>query len=143
MTPFHAPLKGAMLLFSTIVLISCRSTSVFMPKSAYPPDPWVKGYSDPDDCIGGEKLAAIQFDLPSYPKSAFRNGQQGWAIVRLNVAASGETENVRIERSVPKGSFDKASSKAVEAWRFRPPQAPLLDCRILLRYRAGVVTLGN
>ena len=124
-------------------LNACGSTTVFTPKSAYPPDPWVKGYSDPDDCIGGEALAAVNFDLPSYPKSAFRNGQQGWTIMRLDVAQDGNTENIRVERAVPRGSFDKASLRAVEAWQFRPPSAPLQNCRVLLRYRAGDVSLGG
>lgn len=124
-------------------LSACSSTSIFTPKSAYPPDPWVKGYSDPDDCIGGEKLAALKFDLPAYPKGAFRNGQQGWTIVRLNVAADGTTQDVRIERAVPSGQFDSASRKAVENWKFRPPASPLLNCRVLLRYRAGEASLGS
>ncbi len=124
-------------------LSACGSTSVFTPRSAYPPDPWVKGYSDPDDCIGGEALAAVKFDMPDYPKSAFRNGRQGWTIIRLDVAADGETRNVRVERSVPSGTFDKASIEAVEAWQFRPPAASLSDCRILLRYRAGQASLGG
>lgn len=131
------------LLFIAAGLSACGSTSVFTPRSAYPPDPWVKGYSDPDDCIGGEALAAVKFDMPDYPKSAFRNGQQGWTIVRLDVVADGTTANVRIERSVPGGPFDKASVKAVRAWRFRPPAAPLSDCRVLLRYRAGKASLGG
>ena len=56
-------------LFLTLGLTACGSTTVFTPRSAYPPDPWVKGYSDPDDCIGGEDLAAVKFEMPSYPKS--------------------------------------------------------------------------
>lgn len=124
-------------------LSACGSTTVFTPKSAYPPDPWVKGYSDPDDCIGGEALAAVTFDMPSYPKGAFRSGQQGWTIMRLDVAKDGVAKNVRVERAVPRGSFDQASIKAVKAWRFRPPAAPLENCRVLLRYRAGDVSLGG
>lgn len=124
-------------------LSACGSTSVFIPKSAYPPDPWVKGYSDPDDCIGGEALAAVKFDMPAYPKRAFRGGRQGWTIMRLDVAQDGSTENVRVERAVPSGTFDKASVKAVEAWQFRPPDTPLFNCRILLRYRQGVAILGG
>jgi TonB family protein len=131
-------------IFSAAIFVtSCGSTSTFNPRSSYPPDPWVKGYSNPDDCIGGEKLAAIDFDLPTYPKSAFRNGQQGWSIIRLDVDADGHTQNVKIERSVPSGMFDTASRKAVDAWRFRSPQTPLSDCRVLLRYRAGQVSLGG
>lgn len=130
-------------LLSALFVYGCASSTVFMPKSVYPPDPWVKGYSDPDDCIGGEDLAALKFDLPSYPGGAFRSGQQGWTIVRLDVSKTGLTENVRIERSVPSGQFDRASIKAVEAWQFRPPQSSLSDCRVLIRYRAGETSLGS
>jgi len=66
---------------------SCNMKDVFTPRSAYPPDPWVKGYSNPDDCLGGEKLAAINFELPKYPKRSFNSGRQGWVIVKLDVTA--------------------------------------------------------
>lgn len=128
---------------SALALAACSSSAVFTPRSAYPPDPWVKGYSDPDDCIGGEKLAAVDFDLPTYPSGAYRKGLQGWTIVRLDVVSDGTTDNVRIERSIPSGTFDGASKKAVSNWRFRPPQSRLSDCRVLLRYRAGDVSLGG
>lgn len=131
------------LFLGALCLSACGSSTVFTPKSAYPPDPWVKGYSDPDDCIGGEKLAAIDFELPKYPSRPFRSGRQGWAIIRLDVSETGATENVRVERSVPNNMFEKASREAVEAWTFRPPAEPLSDCRVLLRYRAGEVTLGS
>ena len=131
------------LFFGIAFLSACSSTTVFTPKSAYPPDPWVKGYSAPDDCLGGEKLAAVKFDLPAYPKGAFRSGQQGWTIVRLDVSADGSTENVRIERSVPRGQFDSTSRKAVDAWKFRPPAEALLNCRVLLRYKTGETSLGS
>lgn len=130
-------------LLLAVGLSACGSTTVFTPKSGYPPDPWVKGYSDPDDCIGGEALAAVKFDMPAYPKNAFRGGRQGWTIMRLDITEDGETQNVRVERSVPAGTFDKASVRAVEAWQFRPPDAALSDCRVLLRYRAGQASLGS
>ena len=137
-----APIISALICATT--LSGCGSTDVFHPASAYPQDPWVKGYSDPDDCIGGEALAALDFVLPDYPTRAFRSGRQGWTIVRLDVNVDGQTENVRVERSVPDGMFDKASTRAVQAWRFAPPEGGALqDCRVLLRYRAGDVTLGG
>lgn len=127
------------------VLCSCGSTSKpFVPASQYPPDPWVKGYSDPDDCIGGEKLAARDFAMPEYPSRPYRTGRQGWTIMRLDVDAAGQTQNVEVEKSVPDGMFDSASEKAVENWTFAPPASgPLKNCRVLLRYRAGSVTLGG
>jgi len=103
----------------------------------------VKGYSDPDDCIGGEQLAAVKFDLPDYPKGAFRRGQQGWTIVRLDVDSDGQTDNVRIERALPRGVFETTSIKTVESWQFRPPEEVLANCRVLLRYRTGETSLGS
>jgi|GEM_PF-740782 len=129
---------------SATVLSACQSTDAFHPKSHYPPDPWVKGYSNPEDCLGGEKLAALKFDLPEYPKGAFKSGRQGWTIVRLDVNENGETENVDVERSLPERHFADASVKAVEAWKFQPPKdGALKDCRVLLRYRFGSVSLGG
>ena len=64
--------------------------------------------------------------------------------MRLDVDASGQTRNVEVERSVPDGMFDKASEEAVENWTFEPPTSGALEnCRVLLRYRAGSVTLGG
>ncbi|MEP1230119.1 MAG: energy transducer TonB [Litorimonas sp.] len=125
-------------------LVSCKTNSVFNPKSSYPPDPWVKGYAGDNDCLGGEKLAAIDFELPEYPSRAFNTGRQGWSIIRLDVDAQGNTNNVQIERSLPEGPFDGASLRAVQSWKFAPPQdGPLFSCRVLLRYRGGNVSLGG
>ncbi|HHL43754.1 MAG TPA: energy transducer TonB [Hellea balneolensis] len=125
-------------------LTGCASTAKpFMPRSDYPIDPWVKGYADPDDCIGGEKLAARNFDLPKYPKRAYKNGRQGWVILRLDVDASGVTQNVHIERALPDQSFGGGAVKAARKWRFEPPRdGALKNCRVLIRYRLGKVSLG-
>jgi len=137
-------MKAALLLVAVIALSACATKDVFTPRSAYPPDPWVKGYSNPDDCLGGEKLAAINFELPKYPKRSFNSGRQGWVIVKLDVNAAGQTENVGIERSVPDGLFEGVSRDAVKRWSFRPPKdGTLQNCRVLLRFRAGDVTLGG
>lgn len=127
-----------------LTLTGCATKDVFRPQSQYPPDPWVKSYSNPDDCLGGEKLAARNFELPKYPRRAFNSGRQGWVIMKLDVNASGETENVDVERSVPDGFFESVSRGAVKAWRFQPPKdGALKNCRVLLRFRAGEVTLGG
>ncbi len=132
------------------LLCACASTGgnpnkgVFNPQSGYPPDPWVKGYSNSDDCLGGEKLAAIDITLPDYPKRAFKSGRQGWVIVRLDVTADGNTTNVEVERAVPDYAFPSNARSAVKRWRFEPPKdGALQNCRILLRYRFGTVSLGG
>ena len=137
-------MRAAAYLALTVMISGCATKDTFRPKSQYPPDPWVKGYSDPDDCLGGEKLAAVNFELPKYPRRSFNSGRQGWVIMRLDVRADGETENVDVERSVPDGLFEGASRAAVQDWRFAPPKdGALKNCRVLLRFRAGDVTLGG
>lgn len=131
-------------LFASLFLGACATKSVFNPRSEYPPDPWVKGYSNPDDCLGGERLAARKFDLPEYPRRAFNSGRQGWVIIKLDVTDLGETTNVSVERSLPDGLFEGSARKAVRAWQFEPPQGGgLKNCRVLLRYKFGRVSLGG
>ncbi len=130
-------------LAAACLLSACATKDVFMPQSEYPPDPWVKGYSNPNDCLGGEALAARQFELPDYPRRAFNSGRQGWVIVKLDVNAEGLTENVEIERSLPDMFFGSSARSAVKKWTFEPPAGgPLKDCRVLIRYHFGTVSLG-
>lgn len=127
-----------------LVLSACATDQYFKPKSEYPPDPWVKGYSNPEDCLGGEQLAAREFVLPKYPRSAYNSGRQGWVIIRLDVNEAGETINVDVERAVPSGLFSGTAKKAVENWSFEPPKAgPMQNCRVLLRFKLGGVSLGS
>jgi len=126
------------------LLWGCQTSQAFNPRGDYPPDPWVKGYSNPDDCLGGEALAALKFELPEYPRKAFNSGRQGWTIIKLDVDASGETQNVSIERSVPDRFFPGPSLRAVQDWKFEPPKKePLENCRVLIRYQFGKVSLGG
>jgi len=137
-------MRGHIALLALILLAGCKTKQYFDPKSEYPVDPWVKGYSNPDDCLGGEQLAARNFFLPEYPRRAFNSGRQGWVIVKLDVTAAGETENVDVERSVPVGTFDGAARGAVEDWQFQPPaDGPMTSCRVLIRFKLGGVSLGG
>ena len=131
-------------LIAAALLSSCASNKPFMPKSDYPVDPWVKGYTEPDDCLGGEQLAAREFELPSYPSRAFKSGRQGWVLLRLDVDANGDTQNVSVERAVPDRLFGGSARKAAEDWVFEPPKdGPMSNCRVLIRYRLGAVSLGG
>lgn len=126
------------------MLSACGSTKVFNPQSQYPPDPYVKGYAGPDDCIGGEALAAIALDLPEYPSRAFRTGRQGWVILRLDIGADGSVVEAVAQRGLPVGLFENSAERAAREWRFQPPtNGGLSDCRVLIRYRLGEVSLGG
>ena len=137
-------MKFFQLLLSLFILIACANPKAFKPVSQYPPDPWVKGYANPNDCIGGETLAASKFVLPIYPRRAFKSGRQGWVLVKLNVDEYGETKDIIIERSLPGGLFDVPVNKAINQWKFDPPQnGEMKNCRVLIRFRAGEVSLGR
>ena len=141
-------IRAALISGAAAMLSGCASSGEpepFMPRSDYPIDPWVKGYAQEDDCLGGEKLAAVKFDLPDYPRRAFKGGRQGWTIVQLDVDAAGQTQNVKIQRAVPFGGlFENPSKAAVENWVFKAPAGgPLNNCRVLIRYRMGKVSLGG
>ena len=137
-------MKFFQLLLSLFILIGCSNTKAFKPVSQYPPDPWVKGYANSNDCIGGETLAVSKFVLPIYPRRAFKSGRQGWVLVKLNVDEYGETKDIIIERSLPGGLFDVPVNKAINQWKFDPPQnGEMKNCRVLIRFRAGEVSLGR
>jgi len=103
----------------------------------------VKGYANPDDCLGGEALAARNIPLPDYPSRALRRGNQGWVIIKLDVAEDGSVENVQTERSVPENVFERHTERTLKQWSFAPPGTEgLKNCRILIRYRLGIVSLG-
>ena len=74
----------------------------------FPPDP--SAYSEPGDCQGGSRLAAVKVEDPEYPSAAFRRGQQGWVALRLDVDEKGRTRNVQVLESQPIGPFDGAGS---------------------------------
>ena len=73
---------------------------------------------------------------PRYPYRARRKGQEGRAILRVEVTASGDASAVRILRSSGHRLLDDAAVDAVRAWRFQPasrsgiPVAGLVDVPI-------------
>ena len=133
-------------LSTALLFIACTSSNRFRPQSQYPPDPWVKGYASPDDCIGGEALAARHIPLPDYPKRALRQGLQGWAIIKLDVDSDGYVTNIAVEDSVPEAIFARPTKKTVSKWKFQPlnnGKTSLRNCRVLIRYRMGKVMIAK
>ncbi len=116
---------------------------VFVPRSDYGFAPRVQDYTEPGDCRGGSRLAAVEVEPPDYPRGAFRNGLQGWVVVRLDVDSQGKTRNVKIVDSQPVSAFNRAARRAVREWRFEPPGEPGLSrCVVVLDFRLGVAQIG-
>jgi TonB family protein len=132
---------------AALLLAACASPfggdKPFTPRSDYglPPEP--AAYSQPGDCQGGSRLAAVDVKDPEYPARAFRRGQQGWVALRLDVDPEGRTRRVEVIDSQPIGPFDAAARETVRSWLFEPPGEPgLTRCVVVLDYRLGVGRIG-
>ncbi len=57
---------------------------------------------------------------PTYPAAAARRRQEGWVEVTFNVGTDGAVGDVNVERSQPRGVFDRDAVRAVSQWKFEP-----------------------
>ena len=55
-----------------------------------------------------------------YPVDAFRNGESGTVMLRVDIGADGVPRSVALARSSGSRSLDRAAMSAVRRWRFRP-----------------------
>lgn len=81
-----------------------------------------------DKCITAERGERVFTLCPDgkrkqlrYPTSGSYAGQQGFTLVRYDVSEAGVTSNIRVIESWPGEVFDKVVTRAIEAWRFKPP----------------------
>jgi protein TonB len=116
--------------------------SPFMPQDDYPVPPNVERMMSPEDCKGAT-LTAIEANIPEYPLQAWNGGRQGWVVVKFHVYSDGSVHRARVLRSVPGGSFNQSSTRAVSQWRFAPLQGvdSLSNCVVMFEYRAGEVRI--
>ncbi|MDY6945217.1 MAG: TonB family protein [Pseudomonadota bacterium] len=65
-------------------------------------------------------LKRVREVAPVYPRSAQRDGTQGWVQVEFTIAPDGSTQDLRVRNSEPAQVFDKAALDSVSRWRFEP-----------------------
>ncbi len=117
--------------------------SVFVPRSDFGVAPEAERYTEPGDCRGGSRLRAIDLTPPDYGRRAFRTGQQGWVVARLDVRPDGRIGRVEIVDAAPWGPFNANARKAVKRWRFAPPGEDGLNrCIVVLDFRFGEARVG-
>ena len=66
------------------------------------------------------EVAAVTRVQPTYPPEAFRAGEEGTVLVRVDVDASGNPTNVDVARRSGSRELDRAALDAVRKWRFDP-----------------------
>jgi TonB family protein len=68
-------------------------------------------------------LSALEFERhvqAKYPQQAADRKLSGWVELRFLVNAQGNTESIQVTDSEPKGRFERAATKAISKWRFKP-----------------------
>jgi len=108
--------------------------------SDMPTPPNVERAADASGCSGAQ-LSAVEARLPDYPARGWSRGLQGWTVVQFDVTEAGATDQVRVARGVPWGSFDTEAERAVRGWRFAQlePGARLTGCVVLFEFTQGLV----
>lgn len=85
----------------------------------------------------------IDSPRPTYPVLSLRRGEQGTAVVRIQIAVDGSVAAVELVESSGFTRLDDAALAGVRAWRFRPatrngvPIASLFLHRLMFRIAAG------
>lgn len=142
------PVRPVLIACSLLWLAGCAAANpfadprdqVFRVTSDMPVPPNVERAADASGCSGAQ-LSAVEARLPDYPARGWSRGLQGWAVVQFDVGETGVTDQVRVARGVPGGSFNREAERAVRDWRFAPlePGARLTGCVVLFEFTQGLV----
>ncbi len=57
---------------------------------------------------------------PAYPPAAFRAGEEGTVLVRVQIDANGMPTQVDVANGSSSRELDRAAVEAVRTWRFEP-----------------------
>ena len=79
----------------------------------------------PRDSIADRKalrktVRLIKSERPPYPQVARRQGWEGTVVLRINIGAGGDVENVTTQKSTGHDALDESAAQSVKTWRFDP-----------------------
>ncbi|MFL0796306.1 MAG: TonB family protein [Cellvibrionaceae bacterium] len=57
---------------------------------------------------------------PRYPERAITRGIEGYVDLVFDVTPTGATTNIRVTYAEPVGYFEKAATKAIKRWKYKP-----------------------
>lgn len=86
--------------------------------SAPPPAP--SPATAPSRPAASSSLVAISTPQPAYPAEAIRGGITGSVEVEFLVNRDGSVSDVRVVKSIPRGTFDRGVQSTVRKWQFQP-----------------------
>lgn len=70
--------------------------------------------------LGSGSLVPFLRVPPSYPGYALSHSIEGYVDLAFTVTAAGKTADIRVIGAKPTGIFERAATKAVEQWKYRP-----------------------
>lgn len=85
--------------------------------STWPQAPKTAAVPAAEVYTGGE---LVKGQPPRFPREAKMLPDGGWVVARFTVSRRGRVEGLTIIESRPQGIFDRAVTKAVSKWRFKP-----------------------
>ena len=72
------------------------------------------------DTSGYSDLIPLVRITPQYPRSAQRDGTEGWVDFEITINPDGTVREAKVIKSQPRGVFEAAASQAIFKWRFKP-----------------------
>ena len=71
----------------------------------------------------GSTATPVQQEVPAYPTDLADSGQEGWVRMHFVVAPDGRAIDPIVIDSSGGAGFEMEARKALEQWRFEPPEA--------------------
>ncbi|PWE18153.1 hypothetical protein DDZ18_00630 [Marinicauda salina] len=88
-------------------------------------------------CPEEDRPERTRLEIPDYPLWHELRGQEGWAYIGYDIAASGQVRNVKIIAAAPDPRFGDAAARAVEQWAFAAGEQAATGCRIEFPFYIG------
>ena len=86
----------------------------------------------------GSTATPVQQGVPAYPADLADTGQEGWVRMHFVVAPDGRAVDPIVIDSSGGGGFESEARKALEQWRFEPPEEGSEDAHNVVNIRSEV-----
>ncbi|WP_404341550.1 TonB family protein [Pseudoalteromonas mariniglutinosa] len=87
------------------------------------------------EAIGKVKLVTPTMRIePVYPIHAAKQGVSGSVVLKYDISPTGETLNVSVVNAEPENVFEKAASKALRQWQYKPSESGFKDILVQLDF---------
>jgi protein TonB len=69
----------------------------------------------------GQATATPYYKIkPKYPRAALQAGTEGWVLMKIDIAETGEVENIEVVDGEQRNLFQNEARRAVSQWKYKP-----------------------